>query len=64
VNWMFPIDEEAHNFLGSSASLRCIVWFFRYRDIILPNQNRTHRGWGVASGGAGGGQCCAKYYLN
>jgi hypothetical protein len=45
---MFPIDEEAHNFLVSSASLGCIVWFFRYRDIILPKQNRTHRGWGVA----------------
>ncbi|XP_059455618.1 U-box domain-containing protein 21-like [Corylus avellana] len=39
LNWMFPIDEEAQNFLGSSASLRCIVWFLRCRDIILPKQN-------------------------
>jgi hypothetical protein len=36
---MFPIDVEAQNFLGSSASLCCIVWFLRYREIILPKQN-------------------------
>jgi hypothetical protein len=36
--WMFPIDEESQKSLGSLASLRCMVWFLSYRD-ILPKQN-------------------------
>lgn len=36
--WMFPIDAEAQKFLGSSASLRCLLWFLSCRE-ILAKQN-------------------------
>uniref|UniRef100_A0A2N9GA85 U-box domain-containing protein n=1 Tax=Fagus sylvatica TaxID=28930 RepID=A0A2N9GA85_FAGSY len=38
LNWMFPLDVEAQISLGSQASLRCMVWFMRYKD-LSPKQN-------------------------
>ncbi|KAJ7975287.1 RING-type E3 ubiquitin transferase [Quillaja saponaria] len=33
LNWMFPFQMEAQNFLGSQASLRCLVWFLKHQDL-------------------------------
>ncbi|KAK7380102.1 hypothetical protein VNO78_32507 [Psophocarpus tetragonolobus] len=33
LNWMFPLQLEAHKSLGSLASLRCMVWFFKHQDL-------------------------------
>lgn len=38
LNWMFPLEVEAQNSLGSHASLRCMVWFLSCKD-LLPKQN-------------------------
>ncbi|KAF7813482.1 U-box domain-containing protein 21-like [Senna tora] len=33
LNWMFPIQFESQRILGSSNSLRCIVWFLKHQDL-------------------------------
>ncbi|KAK7290200.1 hypothetical protein RIF29_04446 [Crotalaria pallida] len=33
LNWMFPLQSEASKSLGSSASLRCMVWFLKQQDL-------------------------------
>ncbi|KAG5013272.1 U-box domain-containing protein 20 [Glycine max] len=33
LNWMFPLQLEAHKSLGSLASLRCMVWFLKHQDL-------------------------------
>ncbi|QCD92347.1 Armadillo-type fold [Vigna unguiculata] len=33
LNWMFPLQLEAHKCLGSLASLRCMVWFLKHQDL-------------------------------
>ncbi|KAL4383920.1 hypothetical protein GQ457_15G000960 [Hibiscus cannabinus] len=32
MNWMFPFAQEAELYLGSQASLRCMVWFLKSKD--------------------------------
>ncbi|OIV89927.1 hypothetical protein TanjilG_02118 [Lupinus angustifolius] len=33
LNWMFPLQFEAHKSLGSKASLTCMVWFLKHQDL-------------------------------
>ncbi|KAK9278482.1 hypothetical protein L1049_028048 [Liquidambar formosana] len=33
LNWMFPLDVEAQTYLGSSTSIRCMVWFLKCGDL-------------------------------
>lgn len=33
LNWMFPLQMEAHKSLGSLASLSCMVWFLKHQDL-------------------------------
>ncbi|XWS60820.1 hypothetical protein CRYUN_Cryun07bG0070200 [Craigia yunnanensis] len=35
LNWMFPLAKEAQLYLGSEASLRCMVWFLKCRDLSV-----------------------------
>ncbi|XVF12244.1 hypothetical protein REPUB_Repub08aG0098800 [Reevesia pubescens] len=35
MNWMFPLAKEAQLYLGSQASLRCMVWFLKCRDLSV-----------------------------
>ncbi|KAK6249840.1 U-box domain - like 10 [Theobroma cacao] len=35
LNWMFPLDGEALEHLGSQSSLRCMVWFLKCRDLSV-----------------------------
>lgn len=40
LNWMFPFDKETKRYLGSQASMRCMVWFLRHsRTDISTKQN-------------------------
>ncbi|OAY32183.1 U-box domain-containing protein 21 [Manihot esculenta] len=32
-DWMFPLDVESQIYLGSQASLRCMLWFLECRDL-------------------------------
>ncbi|KAF2309142.1 hypothetical protein GH714_000804 [Hevea brasiliensis] len=33
LDWMFPLDVESQIYLGSQASLRCMLWFLECRDL-------------------------------
>ncbi|KAL2344156.1 hypothetical protein Fmac_005441 [Flemingia macrophylla] len=33
LNWMFPLQMEAHKCLGSLASLSCMVWFLKHQGL-------------------------------
>ncbi|KAJ1438662.1 Zinc finger, RING/FYVE/PHD-type [Sesbania bispinosa] len=33
LNWMFPLQLEAHKSLGSHASLHCMIWFLKHQDL-------------------------------
>ncbi|KAE9600213.1 hypothetical protein Lal_00045482 [Lupinus albus] len=33
LNWMFPLKLEAHKYLGSKASLTCMVWFLKQQGL-------------------------------
>ncbi|XVF09413.1 hypothetical protein REPUB_Repub07fG0090700 [Reevesia pubescens] len=35
MNWMFPLAKEAQLYLGSQASLRCMVWFLECKDLSV-----------------------------
>lgn len=35
LNWMFPFGEEARKYLGSEASLRCLVSFLQHDDLSV-----------------------------
>ncbi|XP_068307102.1 U-box domain-containing protein 21-like [Pyrus communis] len=40
LSWMLPaFDEESHKYLGSKASLRCMVWFLKETDDLSVKQN-------------------------
>ncbi|GMI99492.1 hypothetical protein like AT5G37490 [Hibiscus trionum] len=39
--WMFPLAQEAQIYLGSQASLRCMVWFLKSKDISVKQNSIT-----------------------
>ncbi|KAF3438288.1 hypothetical protein FNV43_RR21050 [Rhamnella rubrinervis] len=41
LHWMFPFDKETMRYLGSQASLRCMVWFLKHSSTDISTKRNS-----------------------